>query len=173
VSAGQDSEFVHVAGKINPANIFTKEMKDRTHFCRLRNSFVIHLSDFVNDSLLDLHHACQHSPQVTRPAALVSLASRCPLTWPLSRPLLSVIPCQMLPTFAVPVDISFGSMIAWFLLVFFSQASPPCRRPPFLFFSQFELTRGVPRHFLDPLEIYSLFLCWMQGWGVLACPWSV
>ncbi len=27
-----------------------------------------------------------------------------------------------------------------------------------LFFSQFELTHGIPRHFLDPLEIYVLFL---------------
>ncbi len=68
---------VHVAGKINPADIFTKEMKDSAHFCRLRDSFMIHLSDFVNDSLLDLHHACQLSPQLTPAAALVSLASGC------------------------------------------------------------------------------------------------
>jgi hypothetical protein len=38
---------------------------------------MIRLSDFVNDSLLDLHHACQRSPQVTLAAALVSLASGC------------------------------------------------------------------------------------------------
>ncbi len=68
---------VHVAGKINPANIFTKEMKDGAHFRRLRDSFMISLSDFVNDSLLDLHHAHQRSPQVTPAAALVSLASGC------------------------------------------------------------------------------------------------
>jgi hypothetical protein len=68
---------VHVAGKINPADIFTKEMKDGAHFCRLRDSFMICLCDFVNDSLLDLHHAHQHSPQVTPAAALVSLASGC------------------------------------------------------------------------------------------------
>jgi hypothetical protein len=68
---------VHVAGKINPADIFTKEMKDGAHFCRLRDSFMIRLSDFVNDSLLDPHHARQCSPQVTPAAALVSLASGC------------------------------------------------------------------------------------------------
>jgi hypothetical protein len=68
---------VHVAGKINPADIFTKEMKDGAHFCRLRDSFMICPSDFVNDSLLDLHHARQLSPQPTPAAALVSLASGC------------------------------------------------------------------------------------------------
>ena len=67
--------FIHVAGKIYPANIFMKEMKDDAHFHRLRDSFMICLSDFVNDSLLDLHHACQLSPQLTLAAALVSLAS--------------------------------------------------------------------------------------------------
>jgi hypothetical protein len=68
---------VHVAGKVNPANIFTKEMKDGGNFCRLRDSFMICFSDFVNDSLLDLHHACQCSPQVTPAAALISFASGC------------------------------------------------------------------------------------------------
>jgi hypothetical protein len=67
---------VHVAGKVNPADIFTKEMKDGAHFRRLRDSFMIRLSDFVNDSLLDLHHACQHSPNnVTPAAAIVRVAS--------------------------------------------------------------------------------------------------
>jgi hypothetical protein len=68
---------VHVAGKVNPANIFTKEMTDGTHFRRLRDSFMIHLSDFMNDSLLHLHHACQQSPQVTPAATLVGIASGC------------------------------------------------------------------------------------------------
>ncbi len=67
---------VHVAGKINPADIFTKKMKGGAHFCHLRESFMIRLCDFVNDSLLDPHHARQRSPQVTPAAALVSLASR-------------------------------------------------------------------------------------------------
>jgi hypothetical protein len=40
---------VHVAGKIHPADIFTKEMKGGAHFRRLRDSFMICLSDFVND----------------------------------------------------------------------------------------------------------------------------
>ncbi len=68
---------VHVAGKINPIGIFTKEMKDGARFCRLRETFMICLSDFVNDSLLDLHHAHQCSPQVTLAATLVSPASEC------------------------------------------------------------------------------------------------
>ncbi len=69
--------IANVAGKINPADIFTKEMKDGAHFRHLRDSFMICLSDFVNDSLLDLHHARQCSPQVTPAAALVSLANGC------------------------------------------------------------------------------------------------
>jgi hypothetical protein len=68
---------VHVAGKVNPANIFTKEMKDSAHFQCLRDSFITCLSDFMNDSLLHLRHAHQQSPQVTPAAALVSIASGC------------------------------------------------------------------------------------------------
>jgi hypothetical protein len=68
---------VHVAGKVNPADIFTKEMKGGTHFCRLRDSFMIRFSDFMNDSLLHLHHACQQIPQVTPAATLVRIASGC------------------------------------------------------------------------------------------------
>ena len=37
---------LHVAGKINPSDIFTKEMKDGTHYRRLRDSFMCRLSDF-------------------------------------------------------------------------------------------------------------------------------
>ncbi len=67
----------HVAGKTNPADIFTKaEMRDGAHFRRLRDSFMSRLSDFVNDSLLESHHARQRSPHVVTPvAAWVSLAS--------------------------------------------------------------------------------------------------
>jgi hypothetical protein len=68
---------VHVAGKFNPTDIFTKEMKDGPHFRRLRDSFMICLSDVMNDSLLHLHHARQQSPQVTPAAALDSIASGC------------------------------------------------------------------------------------------------
>jgi hypothetical protein len=49
----------HVSGKINPADIFTKEMRDGMHFRRLRDSFMSRLSDFVNDSLLMVQHGHQ------------------------------------------------------------------------------------------------------------------
>ncbi|KAL7529275.1 hypothetical protein ACHAWF_008497 [Thalassiosira exigua] len=37
---------VHVRGRINPADIFTKEMKDGAHFRRLRDSFMMRASAF-------------------------------------------------------------------------------------------------------------------------------
>ena len=51
----------HVSGKLNPSDIFTKEMRDGTHFWRLRDSFMSRLSDFVNDSLLAVHHGDRKS----------------------------------------------------------------------------------------------------------------
>ncbi len=37
----------HVSGKSNPADIFTKEMRDGVHFRRLRDSFMCRGSDFL------------------------------------------------------------------------------------------------------------------------------
>jgi hypothetical protein len=66
----------HIAGKTNPADIFTKEMRDGVHFRRLRDSFMSRLSDFNNVTLLDTHHMHQRSSQSIAPlAAWVSLAS--------------------------------------------------------------------------------------------------
>jgi hypothetical protein len=59
----------HVSGQINPANIFTKEMQDGTHFCRLWYSVMSRLSDFINSSLLAIHHTHQSSPCQVLPAA--------------------------------------------------------------------------------------------------------
>jgi hypothetical protein len=66
----------HVAGKMNPADIFTKEMQDGMHFCCLCDSFMSWLSNFNNISLLETHHARQRSPHSVAPsAAWVALAS--------------------------------------------------------------------------------------------------
>ena len=62
----------HVSGKINPADIFTKEMRDGAHFRRLRDSFMSRLSDFLNDSILVVHHASQRAPTSVTPAAAPS-----------------------------------------------------------------------------------------------------
>ena len=59
----------HVAGKVNPADIFTKEMRDGAHFRRLRDSFMSHLSSFLSDSILVVHHVSQQSPNTVAPAA--------------------------------------------------------------------------------------------------------
>ena len=55
----------------NPSDIFTKEMRDGTHFRRLRDSFMFmsRLSDFLQDSLLAVHHARQLLPNSIVPAA--------------------------------------------------------------------------------------------------------
>jgi hypothetical protein len=69
-------KVIHVAGKTNPADIFTKEMRDGTHFCQLRNSFMSHLSDFLSGFVMAIHHARQQSSTLGVPAvAWVSLSS--------------------------------------------------------------------------------------------------
>ncbi len=59
----------HVSGKINPANIFTKEMRNGAHFRHVCDSFMFHLSDFLSDSILTVHHASQQPPTLVTPAA--------------------------------------------------------------------------------------------------------
>ena len=59
----------HVPGKVNPADIFTKEMRDGAHFRRLRDSFMSRLSDFLRDSILVVHHASHQTPNTVAPAA--------------------------------------------------------------------------------------------------------
>jgi hypothetical protein len=69
-------KVVHVAGKTNPADIFTKEMRYGTHFHQLRDSFMSCLSDFLSGSVMAIHHARQQSPTSGVPAAArISLSS--------------------------------------------------------------------------------------------------
>jgi hypothetical protein len=69
-------KVLHVAGKLNLANIFTKGMSDGTHFCCLHDSFMSRPSDFLHNSVLAIHHAPQSSPNITVPvAACVTLSS--------------------------------------------------------------------------------------------------
>ena len=46
----KDVDFTHIPGIINPSNIFTKEMKDNTHFRNLRDFMMIYLQDFLKYS---------------------------------------------------------------------------------------------------------------------------
>ncbi len=48
---------LHVKGQVNPADIFTKEMGDGAHFWRLCDSFMCRLLDFLQQSLLAIHHS--------------------------------------------------------------------------------------------------------------------
>ena len=59
----------HVSGKINPLDIFTKEMRDGAHFHSLRDSFMSRLSDFIQAYFLAVHHAGQLLPKSLVPAA--------------------------------------------------------------------------------------------------------
>jgi hypothetical protein len=66
----------YIAEKTNPADIFTKEMCDGTHFRRLWDSFMSRLSDFLSDLILESHHVRQRSSNSVAPsAAWVSLTS--------------------------------------------------------------------------------------------------
>jgi hypothetical protein len=66
----------YVPCKVNPADIFIKEMRDGMHFCCLSDSFMSQLSDFNNISLLETHHTHQRSSHSVAPsAAWVALAS--------------------------------------------------------------------------------------------------
>ena len=43
----KDVDVEHIPGIINPNNIFTKGMKDNTHFRNLRNSIMVSLKEFL------------------------------------------------------------------------------------------------------------------------------
>jgi hypothetical protein len=71
-------KVLHVSGRINPADIFTKEMHDGAHFWCLKDSFMCPLTDFLQQSLLDVHLSCQHNaplPLQVIPSAASSAAS--------------------------------------------------------------------------------------------------
>ena len=50
-------DVLFVSGKINPADIFTKEMKDGADFRRLRDSFMVTHHQFLNNALAALHRS--------------------------------------------------------------------------------------------------------------------
>jgi hypothetical protein len=67
--------ILHVKGRINPANIFTKEMRDGAHFRWLRDSLMCRLSDFLHQLLLVVHHShlkSRPAPHLVVPSAASS-----------------------------------------------------------------------------------------------------
>jgi hypothetical protein len=71
-------KVLHVSGRINPADIFTKKMHNGAHFWCLQDSFMCPLSDFLQQSLLDVHLLHQHNtplPLQVLPLATSSAAS--------------------------------------------------------------------------------------------------
>jgi hypothetical protein len=73
--ADKTLNILHVSGRVNPADIFTKEMRDRAHFWRLQNSFMCHLSDFIQQSILVIHHQSQSTSHMTPCQGAPSAAS--------------------------------------------------------------------------------------------------
>jgi hypothetical protein len=63
-------DVCHVAGKVNPADIFTKEMRDGAQLQCLRDSFMSCLLDFLPASLLAIHHGQKSSPTRLLPTAV-------------------------------------------------------------------------------------------------------
>jgi hypothetical protein len=66
---------LHVSGRVNPAEIFTKTMRDGAHFRRLRDSFMCGLSNFLQQSLLVIHHQSQSTSSHTTPHQVVPSAA--------------------------------------------------------------------------------------------------
>ncbi len=66
---------LQVSGRVNPADIFTKEMQDGAHFWRLWDSFMFRLSNFLQQSLLVIHHQSQSTSPVTPWQVVPSAAS--------------------------------------------------------------------------------------------------
>ena len=62
-------DVCHVSGKVNPADIFTKEMKDGAHFRRLRDSFMISHKRFLDDALEALHQSRPRRDELLSSAA--------------------------------------------------------------------------------------------------------
>jgi hypothetical protein len=84
----------HVSGKLNPSDFFMKEMHDGTHFWRLWDSCMSCLSDFVNASLLAVHHGHQ-SAASSIPADAHAILAESPLSY--FSALASSSFCQSLP----------------------------------------------------------------------------
>ncbi len=55
---------LHIKGKINPADIFTKEMPNGAHFCCLQDFFMCQLSDFLQQTYLDIHLSQQQDEPI-------------------------------------------------------------------------------------------------------------
>jgi hypothetical protein len=66
---------LHVSGRVNLADIFTKEMRDGTHFWWLRDSFMCRLSNFLQQSLLAIHHQLQSTSPATPRQVVPTAAS--------------------------------------------------------------------------------------------------
>jgi hypothetical protein len=63
--ADKTLNILHISVRVNPANIFTKEMRDGAQFWWLRDSFMCPLSDFIQQSILVIHHQSKSTSHMT------------------------------------------------------------------------------------------------------------
>ena len=156
----------HISGKINPLDVFTKEMRDAIHFRWLNNSFMLWLSDFVNASLLAIRHTCQAAASSVPAASLAVLAAG-----PLSHftALASYSFCQSLP--AISHLSSAGHQRLRSLHGFFPRVSYSTgfyRRFGFIRFFP-DLWFPVRTLFGNPLGFWcGAFFSWTYWWGVFS-----
>jgi hypothetical protein len=109
----------HVLGKINPDEMFRKEMSDGAHFCCLCDSVMSWLSDFLNKSLLAFHHAQQPSPNCLIPtAAQMALSNSFSSYFTALTSSFSVALHQISLICAVPDGIYFAESMGLSLLAF-------------------------------------------------------
>ena len=74
VQEDQSLDVVHIAGKLNLADIFTKEMKDGAQFRRLRDAFMSSHSKFIDDALESLRRSYSSADNVQLAAFAASSA---------------------------------------------------------------------------------------------------
>jgi hypothetical protein len=157
----------HVSGKIKPAGIFTKQMHDGAHFWWLLDSFMSHLSDFINSSLLVIHHIHQRSPNQVIPAAAWAVTKITPLSiFLLWLHVLVVIPSLLSHIFAVLVDSffrmfmclspHFSSNNGFFL--HFWKVSVLSLTSVTIPFSAISHSQSIPK--VSHLEFHLAFLAW-------------
>ena len=102
----------HVAGKRNPADLFTKELRDGAHFRKLRNSFMTTREQFTIDSTSSVPSVSplNHSLPTSPPPLLDSTTSSPQVSWNLNTKTPPLRENRKpVPRISKPPSLSFGN----------------------------------------------------------------